>query len=746
MRVFLILFAIFYSALLQGQSARGRVMDADAKPLYGASVTWLYNGKGVITDSDGQFLLEQAPSTDLRFVVSHVGFLPDTASASQAFFFEIVLAYAQIETVEIRAKKPGVYISMLQPIKTEVITQAELKKSACCDLAGCFETQGTVHPQTTNVLTNSKELRILGLSGVYNQLLVEGLPMIQGATFTYGISSIPGAMVENIFVAKGANSVLQGFESISGQINVELKPATKADPLLVNIYANSFGERHLNAVTASPLGKSKKWHTLGALHLIRPAAKIDRDEDQLLDLPQLRRIGWTHHFSYGDPSASGWSSITGYRMLSEKRVGGQTFFNEASDRGSTLAYGQTVRIDQPELFTKTSFRFNDRSRLALHAFAYLHNQESWFGITQYKAEQHSFYSNMQYEQRWGSNHDFKGGLSFRYQDLREEISFSDNALQRTFDGVYQRLDKIPGIFAENIFSKGKNSLILGLRADKHPEHPWAWTPRAMFRHDLDSRTILRASLGRGWRMVNLFPENINLLAGSREIKFEEMLNPERAWNMGINMVHNIEWGALRGYFTTDFYHTRFQNQFFPDFDTNAELAIIKNFEGISISNGAQAELSLRFKELMEWKASVIFMEVYRMEDNQKNELPFNPRGRLVFTFSWTPNSGKWRFDSNFHGYGTQRLPFTGNNPPEFRLPDRSPAFATWNFQISRNWKALEAYAGVENVFDYRQERPILNWQNPFDRYFDTSFVWGPTRGREVYLGLRFYIKRKNAAI
>lgn len=742
MRSFFILIAICLSNVLAGQSARGRVLDADAQPLPGASVVWLANGKGVTTDSDGNFLLENPPTADLRFAVSHVGFLPDTASAAQMFFFEIVLAYAQIETVEIRAKKPGVYISMLQPIKTEVITQAELKKAACCDLAGCFETQGTVHPQTTNVLTNSKELRILGLSGVYNQLLVEGLPMVQGATFTYGISSIPGALVENIFVAKGTNSVIQGFESISGQINVELKPATKADPLLVNLYANSFGERHLNAITAFPLGKSKKWHTLGALHVIRPAEKIDRDDDQLLDLPQLRRLAWMQHFSYGDPNAAGWSSLIGYRILNENRVGGQSFFDPESDEGSTRAYGQTVRIDQPEVFSKTAFRFNDRSRLALHSFAYHHDQESWFGITRYQANQFSFYSNLQFEHTWGKTHDFKGGISYRHQNLDEEITFSDNTLQRTFDGIYRRVDNIPGLFAENIFSWGKNSLILGLRADKHPQYPLAWTPRAMFRHDLDSRTILRASIGRGWRMVNVFSENINLLAGSREIRFEETPSPERAWNMGINLVHNIEWGSLSGYFTADFYHTRFQNQFFPDFDTDAELAIIRNFEGISISNGAQAELSLRFKEVLEFKSSVIFLEVYRMEENQKNELPFNPRGRMVLTFSWTPQKGKWRFDTNLHGYGTQRLPFTGNNPLEFRLPERAPSFATWNLQISRNWKQLEVYAGVENIFDYRQRRPILNWQNPFDRYFDTSFVWGPTRGREAYLGIRFYIRRE----
>ena len=740
MRSLLFVLALGLSQLLSGQSARGRVLDSDANPLPGASVVWLESGKGVLTDESGSFMLENPPSKDLRFVVSHVGFLPDTASAAQMFFFEIILAYSQLDAVEVSAKKPGVYISMLQPIKTEVITQAELKKSACCDLAGCFETQGTVHPQTTNVLTNSRELRLLGLSGVYNQLLIEGLPMVQGATFTYGISSIPGALVDNIFVAKGANSVLQGFESISGQINVELKMASKAEPLLVNLYANSFGERHLNVVGARPLGRQKKWHTLGSLHIVQPATKIDRDKDNLLDLPRLRRYAWMQQFTYGDAIEQGWSTLAGYRILHERRIGGQTFFDPEQDIGSTRAYGQTVRIAQPEVFAKTAFRFNERSRLALNTSALFHDQESWFGITQYLSRQFSGYSNLQYERQWGENHDIKAGVSFRYQDLKEEIAFSDNFLQRTFDGTYRREDIIPGVFAENIFQWGKSSLILGLRADKHSQYPLAWTPRAMFRYDIDSKTILRASVGRGWRMVNVFAENINLLAGSREIRFDETPSPERAWNMGINMVRNIEWGTVRGYFTADFYHTRFQNQFFPDFDSDATLAIIRNFEGLSLSNGAQAEFSLRFNEWLEWKTSLIYLEVYRMEQDQKYELPFNPRGRLLVALSWTPKGGKWRIDSNCHGYGTQRLPFTGNNPTELQLPERSPVFATWNLQVTRNWKRFEAYAGLENVLDYRQERPILNWQNPFDQYFDTSFVWGPTRGREAYMGLRFYVR------
>jgi len=742
MRPMLFLLCVVSMIRLAGQTANGRVLDPEGRPLSGAHVAWLQTGEGVLSDEEGAFALKAEGLSDPRFVVSFVGFRSDTASAGAIFFYEIVMAPTQLAAVEVSARKPGIYISVLQAIKTEVITQTELKKAACCDLAGCFETQGTVQPQTTNAVTNSRELRILGLSGVYNQLLVEGLPLIQGATFTYGISNIPGALVDNIFVAKGANSVLQGFESISGQINVELKTPDKTDPLQLNAYINSFGERHLNVLASTPLGKDKKWRSLSAVHLVRPAGKIDRDEDLFLDLPLLGRFAFTQKILYGQAQETGWNLQAGMRYVDERRTGGQSFFDPDTDTGSTRAYGQTLRIRQPEAYAKAGYRIDQRRRIALSASAFHHDQESWFGVARYLARQNNLYTDAKYEFNWGKAHDLKAGISFRHLSLNENITFSDNALQRSFDGEYARKDNIPGIFAENIFVFERLQLITGIRADKHQDFPWAITPRAMLRLDLGTRNILRASAGRGWRMVNLFAENIGLLAGSRNIIFAETILPERAWNTGVNFTHNLPSGSVEGYFSADFYHTRFQNQFFPDYDAQPDQAIIRNFTGPSISNSAQAEAVLRFWKTTEIKASYNFLDVYRLEDGLKNELPFNARHKLLLAGSYEPQSRNWHFDTNLHWYGSQRLPDTRRYPDALRAPDRSPAFSVLNMQFTKVWPGLEVYVGLENVFDFRQLRPLLNWQKPFDPFFDTAFVWGPVRGREAYLGLRWSLKAK----
>ena len=348
-----------------------------------------------------------------------MGYQQDTLYVKDTSFISVSLRMgSNLNTVTVNSKKQAYYINA-NPIKTEVISSLELKKAACCDLAGCFETQTTVQPQTTNILTNSKELRILGLSGIYNQVLIDGFPQIQALTYTYGISSIPGPLVENIFVAKGANSVLQGYESISGQINVLTKEPDKADKLLINAYINSFAEKQLNVLYAI---KKNKWSNLTAFHIVQPASRVDKDEDDFMDLPMLTRYMISNRWKKGDESKWGWSTQIGMRYLYERRVGGQTNFNLNTDKGTVNAYGQVVDIGQPEVWFKTAYRLNEMHRFAVYASAFHQNQQSYFGVTNYKAKQTNGYANLQYEYSYQTNNVLKTGVSFRHMNLLENIS------------------------------------------------------------------------------------------------------------------------------------------------------------------------------------------------------------------------------------------------------------------------------------------------------------------------------------
>lgn len=742
MKIYLCLLVLLIQFGICAQTISGKVTNEKKEPLVGALVYWNGTNIGVKTGEMGEFEISTMNISENKLIASYVGHLSDTIEITNETYVEFRLNEIKtLNEVYIDIQREGVIISDFNPIKTEQITQVELGKAACCDLAGCFETQTTVQPQTTNVITNSKELRILGLSGVYNQVLLDGFPMIQGLSYTYGISSIPGTLVENIYVSKGANSVLQGYESISGQINVETKEPDKTDRLLLNAYMNNFLEKHFNANYAF---RKRKWSNLTAFHTVQPAAKIDRDLDNFLDLPLLTRYLISNKWKYGNDKDWGWSSRIGIRFFNEQRVGGQTFFNPESDKGSTSIYGQNVFIHQPELWTKTAYRVNSKHNIVLFASAFHQQQNSFFGTVRYNAKQTNFYGNIQYELNY-AKHELKTGFSYRYFNLNEDVGFTDTNLLRTYGGNYKRIENIPGIFAENTlrFLDDKLTWIAGIRGDQHNQFGFHFTPRTLLKYDIAPKTIVRANIGTGWRTVNLFSENIGLLVSSRDIIFAEELKPEKAMNYGINLTQKFEIknNNLSGYFSADFYRTEFQNQIFPDYDSDPTKAIVQNFTGTSISNGFQAELYLKIYKLFELKTGYNFLDVYRIIGDTKYLLPFNPRHKFITTFSYKPLSNKFHFDMNIHWYGAQRLPDTKSNPIEFQRADFSKPFSIINLQFTYNFKRFEVYTGCENLLDFRQKQPIISWQNPFSSYFDTSSVWGPTRGREIYIGVRFKLKK-----
>lgn len=715
----------------------GFVRSETQLPIANVQVSFSGSEIAVKSDSTGYFTIESKDSIYTHLIFFHPIYQSDTIAIENRKKITVVLKKLfDIAGATVKAEVGRNSHISSQTIKTEVVTSEELKKAACCDLAGCFETQGTVQAVTTNMITNSKELRILGLSGVYNQVLIDGLPLIQGLSYTYGISSIPGTLVDNIFVAKGSNSVLQGYESMVGQINVIPKSPGKGEQLLLNAYINSFGERHANFNYW--FGK-KKWSNLISGHIVQPSMKWDKDADGFLDLPLLKRYMVFDKIKYGDENKKGLSTMIGLRYVLEERVGGQKAYNPNTDIGSNTVYGQKTEYQQAEAYTKTAFRFNPNQRVVLLVSSLMHKQNTWFGVVNYKGNQQSIYANLQYELNWNSNHEFKAGISYRYFNLLENIAFSDTGITRTYNGEYHRIERIPGVFAENTFKwrGGIISLITGVRADLHNEFGKFFTPRAMLKYDATEMSILRASIGSGWRTANVFPENIGMMVSSRNIVFQEKLNPEQSVNWGLNYLQKFKKKNFEGFFSVDFYQTFFQNQFFPDYDKNPTLIYIENFTGTSVSNGFQTDFNSKVYRYMEFKLAYNFIDVYRIVDGNKYQLPFNSKHKLLLGLSYLSKNKKWRCDVNAHWFGTQRLPNTESNPEEYRQLKQSKPYTIFNMQITKAWKRIEIYSGCENIFDFRQIRPIVSWQNPFSQYFDTSFNWGPTRGREFYIGIRF---------
>lgn len=724
----------------------GRQTDGGLAPLTGGTVGWLGTAMATVADTGGKFEFPLSGISDKRLVASFTGYRPDTIAWTGQAELTITLESAAGTLGEVTVTgRRGAFISGPEIAKTEVINRAELAKEACCDLAGCFGTQASVQAHPTNAVTNAQELRVLGLSGVYNQLLFEGLPMVQGLSYTYGISTYPGSIVENIHVSKGTTSVLQGFEGISGQINVEGRRPATSERLYLNSYSNSFWEKHVNANLALDVGKRKHWHTLAALHTVQPAERTDGDGDGFMDLPLLTRYMAYNKWEYNTGRATGLTAQIGWRLVDERRVGGQLGYRPGTDAGSSSVYGQSVGFTQPELFFKSGYRLSSGHAIVASASGFYHDQRSWFGDARYLADQLSGQFNVQHECGWLAGNLLRYGVSYRYQQLAESVSFTGPSDTRTYAGDYLTRLRVPGAFVENTFegADGKLALIAGIRKDRHQRWGWYTTPRMMGKLSFNENHTLRASIGTGWRQVNLFSEQVNLLASSRDVIFTGgALKPETEMTWGLSHTWSFWLGTANCTLSGDFYQTVFGNQFFPDLDTDPTKAFIGDFEGRSRSNGVQVDGLVQFSKQWELRTAYNFLDVYRKESGAKTALPFNPRNRAMAALTYRTGNDRWQFDANGHWYDRMRLPDTRSNPEPYRRGLHSTAYGLVSTQATYRLATVDLYLGCENIGGFRQANPIIGSDNPFGRHFDLSSVWGPIRGREFYAGVRYKIARQ----
>ncbi len=733
-----------FTTLSFAQTVKGTVVDEDMGILIGATVYWVDTTIGDATDEWGEFELNGDNIEDKRIVISYVGYTNDTIMGNMDADFMIqMIPEGALSEVLVEGKKTGSFISSSSPSKIEVINDVELGKAACCDLAGCFNTNASVEPATTNIVTNSKELRILGLSGVYNQLLLDGNPLIQGLSFTYGVSSVPGPFVKNIFISKGTNSVLQGVESISGQINVIIHEPSDAPRLYANVFLNSFLESQYNLYSGYKLGKTE--HFIGA-HVVQPARKFDRNDDGFLDLPQLSRYELMDKWTYGEATENGWSNKGGIRWTNEKRVGGQEAYDPKTDLGSSTIYGQQIKYNQVDLWNRNNYRFNENHALNLIISGQHHKQEAWYGETLYDAQQLLINATLQHEFVYGNGSNLRVGTSFKYLDLDEDISFSNNPLDKTFAGQYETKEVVPGIFAENTYftKDDKLTLMLGLKVDHLNRFGWKYAPRTLIKYSPAEKTDIRLSAGYGWHLPKPFAEQVRVLGTQRDIHFHGILRPDEAWNYGINATQKFEGNKYSGTFTVDYYQTRFTNHVQPHYHEFHDAIVFENNSRPAVGNGFQAQITIDLWDWVNIKTAYNFMDMqhYDIEDGERQPMDFVIRHKFLTTLSLAPKGKDWHFDTNLKWHGPISLPDTEFYPDNFKQDDFSIPYTTVDAQFTYKWKSLEWYLGVENIFDFRQDNPIISASDPFNPFFDTSFAWGPVRGREAYVGFRYTLERK----
>jgi len=708
-------------------------------PLLGANVFWLNTSIGDVTDINGNFTIPYDTSRS-KLVISYVGFKSDTLTISKPNVIEHWLKPTQdLDAITVKSRKQTTAKSYLQAQNIQTVSSAELLKAACCNLSESFETNPSIDVNFSDAVTGTRQIKMLGLSSPYILISTENIPSIRGASQAYGLSFIPGTWVESIQITKGAGSVINGYESIAGQINAELQKPTTDDRVFINAYTSVNGRIELNTHFNTKV--TNKWSTGLYLHGNLRDTKFDKNDDSFLDVPLKKQINVMNRWQYTNLE-KGLVSFINVRYLSDTNQAGQVGFNPDEDRLTNNAWGSEIDTERFELSTKLGYVNPELPWQSLGVqFAFSnHDQQSYFGLNQYNIKHNSFYSNAIYNSIISdSRHKIKTGISFTYDHYDELALVTDfERSERSFGGffeyAYDDLDKL--------------TLTAGLRFDTHNLLGEFITPRLHLRYTPWEKSALRFSIGRGKRSANIFAENQQMFATSRTINILNTsgniygLDPEIAWNYGVSYLQGFNLFGRKADITLDFYRTNFKNQVVVDYE-NAQEVNFYNLKGDSYANSFQAEFNYTAFERFDIRTAYKYYDVKTDYISGKKSKPLTPKHRLFANVSYETKVDQvkinpWKFDITYNWLSEQRFASTQNNAVEFQLPEESPTIGTLNAQVTKVFSPkFEVYLGGENITNVRQNNPILGANDPFGATFDTTFVYGPIFGSMYYTGLRY---------
>lgn len=739
------IFLVFPMVIFAQAKVSGTILDASETGseigLPGANIYWLNTATGTITDTEGYFEIPYFEEHN-QLIISYIGYRTDTLTVNAPSQIKHALDLkGELDEVVVKTRKKSSSVSYISAANVINVSSAELLKAACCNLSESFETNPAIDVNFADAISGTRQIKMLGLSSPYILITTENVPAIRGAAQTYGLSFIPGTWVESIQITKGAGSVVNGFESIAGQINAELQKPTTDDKLFVNAYAGMNARYELNTHYNTAL--SDRWSTGVYLHGNIRDKKFDDNDDSFLDMPLQKQINLMNRWQYTN-TEDGLVSFISFRYLDDEKQTGQVDFDPNTDKLTTNAWGSEIDTQRFDVSGKLGYVNPEipYQSIGLQLAFSSHQQESYFGLNTYDITHNSLYTNGIYNSIIGdSRNKIKAGLSYTYDYYDELVNAT----------TYTRKEESFGTFFEYAYDNMDDlNITAGLRIDFHNLFGTFLTPRLHARYTPWEKSAFRASVGRGKRSANIFTENQSMFSTSRSINIladgGEIygLNPEIAWNYGISFLQGFTIFERKADIAVDFYRTDFINQVVVDWENPTEVYFY-NLDGESYSNSFQAEFGYNLFERFDLRLAYKYYDVETTYSTGTLEKPLTPQhrffGNIFYETIKKENGGNWKFDATYNWLSEQRFSSTASNPTPYQLPEYSPTVGTLNAQVTKVFSSsFEVYFGGENITNVKQNNPILSADDPFGSYFDTTFVYGPIFGSMYYAGLRFNIK------
>lgn len=661
----------------------------------------------------------------------------------------------QIDEVTVVQRKKGKIKSRTEAFDTEKLNSEELCRAACCNLSEAFETNASVDVAYSDAATGAKQIRLLGLSGTYVQLIQENTPAVRGLAQTFGLEYIPGPWMQSIQVSKGTSSVVNGYEATSGQINVELlKPQTQ-NPLAVNLMVNSelMAEANIMGGWKIPLKEHEHHHAEGEhcdheslytgilAHYGGGFMAMDGNHDSFADMPKVQNANLANRWFYKHGDYTFQAFVRG---LYDRRRGGQIGHHTDTLANPYLINLNTWRV---EGFLKNGYVYDPESGSSVAVIAALsyHNLDNSYGQRNWRANQLNAYLNAMWQGVFegggevDNNHRLTTGLSVNYDRYEESLVIGPSPL------ALDRHEVVPGLFAEyNLKYDEILSLVAGVRLDYSTRHGLFCTPRMNIRYTPFEWWTLRGSVGMGYRSPNAVADNAFVLPSSRALYLTDV-KQERAVNTGLSTTFYIPLGKKELQLSMEYYYTHFLNSLIVDMDQDQHAVHIYNQTDLpgakSFAHSAQIEASIEVLRGWTWTAA------FRYTDVRQTTVDANGIARLrskalsnrfkgIVTTSYQTPLKKWQFDITAQFNGVSRMP-DGFQQPFTWYPQLMA-------QVTKYFRTCSIYLGAENMTNFRQDPSIVDSFHPWGADFDASMVCGPTAGWKIYLGFRYDLEKKDS--
>jgi outer membrane receptor protein involved in Fe transport len=705
---------------------KGIVLGSDGikkETLYGARIKLLQSQTAVFTNEEGQFELTLPKKLPDTLVIQAKGYNPDTLLVFKEDRFislEIVLFAEKIlPEVLIEVRRNTHSINRMKTLHVEELTSGELRKAACCNLSESFETNASVDVNITDAVSGAKKIQLMGLDGVYTQIQMENIPYLRGLESSFGLNSMSGTWIESIQITKGTGNVVNGYESMAGLINLELKKPDSMEKLFVNVYSSIYGREEINLNAGHKLNErlSTGWFA----HASGMFGEMDNNKDGFRDVPMGNNLALMNRWQYQGKKMEAQFGANAYL---DQKLGGQIGYQPSSNN----KYGVEIDSRHVDAFAKTGF-FMKKPYNSLGVVYNVKYQtvNALFGHRSFYGEEKRAYINAIFDGIIGStDHKIKLGMSGVAVKLNQQLDTLDK----------NRLEVVPGIFGEYTYTGMRFISVLGSRLDYHTLFGWQFSPRLHAKYILTEKTDLRFTAGKGWRVPNYMIDNISLLATSKAWIPLSDLKPEISWNIGGSVVQEIKLFKQKASLSLDFYHTQFVNQLIVDREGN-EIRF-SNETGLSYSNSFQGEFSFNLLKNWDMRFAYKYLDVKAKYGGEILQQAMIPRNRGLFNTGYKSRNKRWEYNLTVSVVGKSRIP--GVLPTDGYKYGKT--YALVNAQITHNYKKWEFYLGGENLTNYIQKNAIVDAQNPFGSKFDATEIWAPVMGINIYAGLRFAIKRE----